>query len=273
MSCAASLALDNRLIPRAARVPPRSSGKHLLGGWTHGISLVWTNSAIKGSRAYHDLNVAGMRVHAALDATFSGPPWYEGCYRIEWVTASQRELVERLREWGYAVEWIDREPLARLGSDLDQREVGDAPIAFHPDEGCLDPVVYAPAMLLAARRCGRRLHLGPRVTAIETPGGRVRGGRVADGQQMPTDIVVSCAGGWINDPMRESGLPVPKAPTIGLLLFTPPATSTLRHVIANPLVRRRASRTITLSRRMAVSPWHRFWARPSRTRWHADESG
>ena len=37
-----------------------------VGGGTSGISFAWTNSHGKEPRDYHDLNVSGMKAHAAL---------------------------------------------------------------------------------------------------------------------------------------------------------------------------------------------------------------
>ncbi len=227
-----------RLAEAGASVTVLEAGR--VGGGTSGISFAWTNSAAKTPRAYHELNVAGMRAHAELGAAFGGTPWWHGGGRIEWVAAparaAQRERVERLRDWGYAAEWIDRERLARLEPDLDPAEPGDAPVVFYPDEGWLDPVVYAHAMLAAARRLGARLHLGARVRAIEIAGGRVRGVRVADGRQVPAETVVNCAGRSVNDPVLEAELHLPMAPTVGLLVLTPPVACALQRVVASPLV-------------------------------------
>jgi len=37
-----------------------------IGGGTSGISFAWTNAHKKPPKPYHDLNVAGMKAHAAL---------------------------------------------------------------------------------------------------------------------------------------------------------------------------------------------------------------
>src|SRR5438309_11326285 len=37
-----------------------------IGGGTSGISFAWTNAHEKPPKPYHDLNVAGMKAHAAL---------------------------------------------------------------------------------------------------------------------------------------------------------------------------------------------------------------
>ena len=42
-----------------------------VGGGTSATSFAWTNSHSKEPRAYHDLNVAGMKAHAALAEEFA----------------------------------------------------------------------------------------------------------------------------------------------------------------------------------------------------------
>src|ERR1700736_7078091 len=41
-----------------------------IGGGTSGISFAWTNANKKPPKPYHDLNVAGMKAHAALPNEF-----------------------------------------------------------------------------------------------------------------------------------------------------------------------------------------------------------
>src|SRR4051812_30884361 len=101
-----------------------------IGGGTSGCSLAWTNSNNKTPRSYHALNVAGMRAHAALAKEFGGTPWWHPGGSVEWETperqAAQTEKVERLRDWGYAAEWITKTELGRLEPDIGLDRVGDA---------------------------------------------------------------------------------------------------------------------------------------------------
>ncbi|WP_163769907.1 FAD-dependent oxidoreductase, partial [Proteus mirabilis] len=86
-----------------------------------------------------------------LKDEFGATPWWHGGGRVEWRAAAgqddQRAKVRRLQEWGYAAEWIDARQLLELEPDIDPAAVGDAPIAWYPDDGWLDPVVYAHAMM------------------------------------------------------------------------------------------------------------------------------
>jgi glycine/D-amino acid oxidase-like deaminating enzyme len=124
-----------------------------IGGGTSGISFAWTNAHKKPPKPYHDLNVAGMKAHAALADEFGATPWWHGGGSLEWEAepdrAAQREDIEQLRSWGYAAEWITSRQVQELEPDLDPATIGDAPVAFFPEEGWLDPVVYAHAMLSA----------------------------------------------------------------------------------------------------------------------------
>jgi glycine/D-amino acid oxidase-like deaminating enzyme len=208
-----------------------------VGGGTSGSSFAWTNSNNKTPRAYHDLNVAGMRAHAALRDEFGTTPWWHGGGSIEWESAADRAAhrakIERLRAWGYRAEWIAPRDLAAVEPDLDLRAVGDASIAYFPDEGWLDPVSYAHAMLTAARRHGARLTCGLSVTEMVSRAGRITGVRTDDGALHEADMVVNCAGRWADRLGPDPRLPL--APTIGLLVFTPPVASSLSHVIRNPI--------------------------------------
>ena len=82
-----------------------------IGGGTSGISFAWTNAHRKPPKPYHDLNVGGMKAHAALKEEFGATPWWHGGGSLEWELeidrADQRANVEQLQTWGYAAEWID----------------------------------------------------------------------------------------------------------------------------------------------------------------------
>ncbi len=212
-----------------------------IGGGTSGISFAWTNAHNKPPKPYHDLNVAGMRAHAALADEFGVTPWWHGGGSLEWEAEpdrpAQAENLERLRSWGYAAEWITRRQVQELEPDLDRAAIGDAPVAFFPQEGWLDPVVYAQAMLSAARRRhGAVVICGARVVDLSIAADRVTGVRLADGRHYDADTVVNCAGRWTNEAIRDAGLHLPLAPTVGFLVLTPPVAAGLRRVVRTSVV-------------------------------------
>jgi glycine/D-amino acid oxidase-like deaminating enzyme len=212
-----------------------------IGGGTSGISFAWTNAHKKPPKPYHDLNVAGMKAHLALADEFGATPWWHGGGSLEWEAeagrTAQRENIEQLKSWGYAAEWITLRQAQELEPDIDPATIGDAPVAFFPEEGWLDPVVYAHAMLSAARhRHGAKVICGARVVDLIMTGDRVTGVRLADGTQYEADTVVNCAGRWTNEATGDAGLHLPLAPTVGFLVFTPPVAAGVSRVVRTPLI-------------------------------------
>jgi len=234
-----------RLAQAGARVTVLESADHF-GAGTSGRSFAWTNSNGKTPRAYHDLNAAGMQAHAALGGEFGSTPWWHGGGNLDWraTDAGRAELtdrVERLRAWGYAVEWVTPEGLHALEPDVDLNTVGDAPIAFYPLEGWLDPIVYAHAMLRAAGAHGAVVRMRAPVEQVLVSGGRARGVALRGGQRVAADWVVNCAGRWA-DTLAVVDLPrlrLPLAPTLGVLVITPPVASGLQRVVHAPSINMR----------------------------------
>ena len=214
------------------------------GAGTSGMSFAWTNAHRKPPKPYHDLNVAGMKAHAALRDELGSTPWWHGGGNLEWTApserAAQRENVEQLQSWGYAAEWIDRAQALELEPDIDPGVIGDAPVAWFPEEGWLDPVVYAHAMLSAARRRhGAKIVCGADVVDLILTGDRVSGAILADGTRHEADMVVNCAGRWTNEVAREAGLHLPLAPSVGHLVFTPPVATSLSRVVHTSVINAR----------------------------------
>ncbi|MBV9753136.1 MAG: FAD-binding oxidoreductase [Hyphomicrobiales bacterium] len=213
-----------------------------VGGGTSATSFAWTNSHGKEPREYHDLNVRGMKAHVALAEEFQGWRWFHPCGSIEWCgeTTEDREHqarnVERLKSWDYAIDWITRKELGELEPDIDLGKLGDAPITFCPQEGYVDPVIYAAVMIREAIKRGAKLEEGAKVADLETRNGAVRGARTKDGALHEADIVINCAGRWADRVAQDPGLRLPLAPTTGFIVFTPPVATTVTHLVHSPFV-------------------------------------
>ena len=225
-----------RLAQAGTRVTILETG--YVGGGTSGASFAWINANNKPPRAYHDLNVAGMHAHVALADEFGRAPWWHRSGNIEWYLddakrAAQREKIERLRAWGYDVEWLTAAQLRDLEPDIDPAAVGGAPVAFYPSEGWVDPVVYAHAMVDAAVRHGAVLRTGVNVDRLQIAGARVTGVHCAGGERLGADVVVNCAGHWANH-VVDPDMRIPESPTRGFLVFTAPAPTCLRAILHAP---------------------------------------
>jgi glycine/D-amino acid oxidase-like deaminating enzyme len=209
-----------------------------VGGGTSGISFAWTNSNNKHPRRYHDLNVNGMKAHAALRDEFGETPWLHQSGSLEWCReaerGSQREKVERLKSWGYAIDYITKKDLSELEPDIDLGLVGDAPITFCAEEGWIDPVVYADAMVKAAVKRGATLEAGAKVIDVTTRNGSASGVRTEDGALHEGDVVVNCAGRWADRVADDPSFRIPLAPTIGFIVFTPPVATSVARPLHTP---------------------------------------
>jgi glycine/D-amino acid oxidase-like deaminating enzyme len=212
-----------------------------VGAGTSGMSFAWINSNGKPPRPYHDLNVAGLRAHYALREEFPATPWLHegGCLEI--VPASEaadlQAKVERLRQWDYSAELIGPERLHELEPELSLDALGkDATIAWFPEEGWIDPVLFAQAMVRRAQTKGAVLHIGTKVTEIAMQGGRATGVVTADGRRFDAGLVVNCAGRWSNETSPDEHLHVPLTPRVGVLVFTRPAPTLLSRIVRTPLV-------------------------------------
>ncbi|MBV9113994.1 MAG: FAD-binding oxidoreductase [Hyphomicrobiales bacterium] len=210
-----------------------------VGGGTSGISFAWTNSHGKEPRDYHELNVSGMKAHAALAEEFPGQTWFHASGSVAWrKTPQDREAMmenfERLQSWGYAIEWIDRKQLAELEPDIDLDHVGDAMITYCHEEGYVDPVVYCDAMVKAAQKRGAKLRVGVKVTDLAMRNGAVTAVKAEDGALYEADVVINCAGRWADTVARDPGLRLPLAPTTGFIVFTPPVATGVKRLIHAP---------------------------------------
>jgi glycine/D-amino acid oxidase-like deaminating enzyme len=204
-----------------------------IAGGTSAASFAWTNATSKTPKSYFDINVAGMLAHLELKREFGAAPWFTQTGSLAWRTtlegvALQREIFAREQQWGYSVEWLDKSELAKMEPDIDISAMGASPVAYHRDEGWIDPVLYAGALLrVASDRWNALIHDNTRVVAVETRAGQVRGVRTADGHHVEADVVVNCTGGWAKDGLE--GVPaIPMVSTVGVLAFTPPVALSLR---------------------------------------------
>ena len=211
-----------------------------VGAGTSGTSFAWLNSNGKTPRAYHDLNAAGLHAHFALREMFPSTPWLHEGGSLEVAgsetIAALRGKIARLNEWGYAAEQISPAQLAEIEPEVDLGAIGDCAIGWFPDEGWIDPVLFAQAMIRAALHRGATLHIGTRVDALRITAGRVLGVVTTDGRRFEADVVVNCAGRFSNDAGPPAELQIPLQPTVGFLVFTPPAPTLLGRVLRTPLV-------------------------------------
>jgi len=210
-----------------------------IGGGTSATSFAWTNANNKTPRAYYDLNVEGMRAHAALRNDFGAAPWWHSGGNIliargDAARAEVRRRVERLRAWDYAADEITPAGLQALEPDIAPAALRDTTVAFFPDEGWVETTVFVYAVVQGAVAAGARVEAGCGVREIRRAGDRVTGVRTDDGTVREADVVVNCAGRWAGDLGASAGLGIPMAPNRSVLAITPPALTRLARVVHAP---------------------------------------
>ncbi len=89
---------------------------------------------------------------------------------------------------------------------------------FYSEEGSVDNRALAEALVAASGR--RRVEIRSGVSAREVivRGGRVTGVRTSDGEGIPADVVVNCAGAWASE-VEVDGASVPARPVKGQMLL------------------------------------------------------
>ena len=208
-----------RLARGGARVWLIDSGRP--GGGTTSTSFAWINANRKLPRDYFDLNRAGMEEHLRLREEFGEAPWLHPTGNLIWATDKVRwedleTRVERLSSWGYAVEL---KKAADVNRDLEAGLVfpaHDTPVAHFPDEAWVDAPQLAEALVRLARDSGAEVCFGIPVTSLRTRAGRLSGVELGD-ESIPVDAMVNAAGPAADRIAALLDLPLPMAPSSGLL--------------------------------------------------------
>ncbi|MGH8930217.1 MAG: NAD(P)/FAD-dependent oxidoreductase [Egibacteraceae bacterium] len=219
------------------------------GGGTSRTSLAWLNANQKRPRAYFDLNVEGMRAWRRLAAEFDARPWYVPTGNLIWAEAdgARDELsarVARLRDWGYAAEFLTHQQVGDLEPGL--RLPAGAEVVRFPEEGFVHAGRAVESLVTRAAHAGAAVVTGDPVTGFVTKGGRVTAARVASGGAVTGDVFVLCAGRWTADLAAGLGVTVPLVPpeapgshAPSLVALTTPIASRLGRLVHAPHVHAR----------------------------------
>lgn len=207
---------------------------------TSTCSFAWLNSNKKTPRVYHDLNAAGLSAHLELKNEFRETPWLHEGGSLEIVDESRAqalcEKVTRLQNWSYPAEIMSASHLAELEPDIVLDAIPGPTIAFFPRDAWIDPAIFIAHMIRQAGRLGAAIRPGVRVVDLVTEAGRVRGVVTTTGERLGGDVVINCAGRWMNDAVAAPHLHIPMAPRLGFLAFTPPGSTTLSRVLRTSIV-------------------------------------
>jgi glycine/D-amino acid oxidase-like deaminating enzyme len=210
---------------------------------TTGSTFAWINSNQKTPEDYYALNLAGVRAHRELRDELGAAPWLNEGGNLFWFTGGEdaHELearVARLQSGGYPAEWIGREAARELEPKLTP-EAEVEQIAYFPEEAWINGPGLAARFVQLAEEHGATVRFRNEVTAIEQAGGSVSGVKLADGERIPADIVVNCAGPGAGVVARLAGRELPMASTPGLVVRVSNADGLIGRVIHSPLIHMR----------------------------------
>lgn len=180
---------------------------------TSGTSFAWVNSNAKAPEAYHELNAAGMAEFARRRAELGGTYHPVGHLEIATETPAVERLAARataLAATGYRAEPISAARLRELEPALTLPAEPELVVHF-PDEGYCDADRLVRHLLDAVERRGGAVRTG--IGPVELTGGA--GVRLASGERLTADRVVSCTGRWSAE---VAGIPMDAGPRVGALL-------------------------------------------------------
>ena len=201
------------------------------GGIATRNSWAWINASSGNPEPYFRLRERAMLEWRKLDRDVPGLS-VNWCGGLIWDLPPD-ELVAFARQhhaWGYGIRRVDRAEI--LGLEPNLKSVPD--FAYHvAEEGMVEPLETAMALLSGAESLGTRILAGTPVKWLLEEGGRVAGVMTDDGPLHADEIVV--AAGTESAAILESvGVTLRMSSPAGLLVHTKPAGELLRGLVMTP---------------------------------------
>jgi glycine/D-amino acid oxidase-like deaminating enzyme len=200
-------------------------------------SFAWINATFsKKPQAYFQLNRLGALGYRQLERELGGDlevqwggslEWYHEAERARWL----RREVRAHQSWGYPTRLVDFEEFQRLEKNVEPGDVAAA--AWSEEEGSLDPVRAAEALVDHARKQGARVLFPCEVTAIQQRWGRLTGVRTTEGD-FELDCLVVAAGVDTARIASMAGIEIPLVESPGVLAHTAPGERILSRVVISP---------------------------------------
>lgn len=239
-----------------------------IGAGTSAATFSVNITTRKTPREYYDLSLRGVQEHRRLAQELDGyGRWLHPIPAHEWGESEhERALiagrVHRLREWGYPAEWVTT---ARLRAEEPRLAVDRNPheeVARYSDEAWYDAPAMARQLAVAAHQHGARVHTHTTVTGLLHRNGRITAVSTYDGDEVPADVVINCAGPAAGDIAQLAGAQLPLLRAPGLVATTAPLnTPPLRSIVLAPTVNIRPTadgrvllHSFTVDARLAADP-------------------
>jgi D-hydroxyproline dehydrogenase subunit beta len=211
------------------------------GGGTTSGSFAWIDASHPSLAPYLELRLLGLRAWQRQAVELGRPPWLSlGGTRIWTADPHSRAEIEahaeRLRAAGFRPQ--RRTVAAALASDPDLLVADEAESVYRFEgEGWVRTAPAVAALLERGQAAGLRARPYAEVRAFRRDaGGRIRGVVLDSGEELHSDVVISCAGRWTQSLLSTAGVDVPMLPpdaprVPGLVVRTTPIRSRVASVV------------------------------------------
>ena len=205
-----------------------------------GRSLSWLNSSRMRSAAYHHLRMAGIDRYRTLAARHPGLSWLRFDGGLTWdANDGSNEIAAAYaheRGLGYDAVLLQADEVAAITPGVDTRTITPQGAIFNPGEGWVDlPSLIRHLLPEFTARGGHTVADAGRAR-VDIENGRVTGVTTAQAGRFAADAVLVAAGPATPHVAAESGITIPDATPISLLLETAPADTQLHAVLNTPRV-------------------------------------
>lgn len=207
------------------------------GAGTTGRTFGWINAHFsKKPRHYHLLSQLGVAAYARLEQELGEPGLVQWGGAVEWYTNDKnasmlRAEVKAMQAWGDAIRLIDAAELATLEKHVQPGALAAA--AFAEQEGGVNPVGVAEAMIRKARSFGAQTVYPAEVTGMTFRNGRLRALQTTTGEVAADCVVVACGVGTPRV-AAFAGLTVPLRDAPGILALTTPQPRLVNRIVVAP---------------------------------------
>jgi glycine/D-amino acid oxidase-like deaminating enzyme len=180
------------------------------------------------SRSHVRMSLFSREVYERFPETFGGDPVFlQQGYLFLYSDAAASEAARARVEWQVSegvkdAVWIGAREVDALPGLSGCFAVDDiAGATWCPSDGFLRPTEIASGFIEGARRRGATLHVGARVTGIETKAGAVAAVKVNGEHRIETRALVLAAGWWSNHVASLAACPIPVTAVKRYLYVTP----------------------------------------------------
>ncbi|AZO12007.1 MULTISPECIES: FAD-binding oxidoreductase [unclassified Mesorhizobium] len=205
-----------------------------------GRSLSWLNSARIRSAAYHALRMAGLDRYRTLAQQQPDANWLRFDGGLTWDADDERNEIAAVfkheKAIGYDARLLRPEEIAAVTPGIDTSAVTPQGAIFNPAEGWVDLPSLIGLLLGEFKARGGTLLENAGQASVNVANGRARGVRSALGDPIEADSVLVATGAAVPALVAESGVRIPDATPISLLVRTKPLNSPLKAVLNTPRV-------------------------------------